>query len=253
VREDGSIKSVVLRIESPGGSSMAADVMWREIRLLAEQKPVIVSMGSVAASGGYYIAAAGKEIYALPLTVTGSIGIFYGKADLSGLLGKLGVTTETYKTTPRADAESLFRGFTPDERQELEHKVGQFYDVFLDRVSQGRHMTKAEVDAVGQGRVWTGQEAIEHKLVDKLGGLREALAEARTLGNLPSDAPIEELPVVEQSLLEQVLGINAVTHAMTIDNLPVQIRDVARAVAPMVVYSKDIPMARMEYVPLEDE
>ena len=231
---------------------MAADVMWRELRLLAEQKPLIVSMGSVAASGGYYIASAGKEIYALPLTVTGSIGIFYGKADLSGLLGKLGVTTETYKTAPRADAESLYRGFTPDERAELEHKVGQFYDVFLDRVSQGRHMTKAEVDSVGQGRVWTGQEAIEHKLVDKLGGLREALDEARKLANLPADAPIEELPVVEQSLLEQVLGINGVSHAMTIDDLPVQVRDVARAVAPMVVYTKDTAMARMEFVPLEE-
>src|ERR1019366_9371308 len=113
VREDPSVKSVVLRIESPGGSSMAADVMWRELRLLAEKKPLIVSMGSVAASGGYYIAAAGKEIYALPLTITGSIGIFYGKADISGLLGKLGVTTETFKSTPRADAESFFRGFTP--------------------------------------------------------------------------------------------------------------------------------------------
>lgn len=252
VREDSSIKSVVLRIESPGGSSMSADVMWRELRLLAEQKPLIVSMGSVAASGGYYIASAGKEIYALPLTVTGSIGIFYGKADLSGLLAKIGVTTETYKTAPRADAESLYRGFTPDERAELEHKVGQFYDVFLDRVSQGRHMTKAEVDAVGQGRVWTGQEAIEHKLVDKLGGLREALDEARKLANLPSDAPIEELPVVEQSLVEQVLGINGVSHAMTIDNLPVQVRDVARAVAPMVVYSRDTAMARMMFVPQDD-
>lgn len=253
MREDSSVKSVVLRIESPGGSSMAADVMWRELRLLAQKKPLIVSMGSVAASGGYYIASAGKEIYALPLTVTGSIGIFYGKADISGLLGKLGVTTETYKTTPRADAESFFRGFTPDERQELEHKVGQFYDVFLDRVAQGRGMTKSEVDAVGQGRVWTGQEAIEHKLVDKLGGLREAIAEARKLGGLPSDSPIEELPVVDQSLLEQVLGIGGVSGALAGAGLPMQLKDAARALAPMVVYAKDTPLARLEWAPTEDE
>jgi len=210
-------------------------------------------MGSVAASGGYYAASAGREIYALPLTVTGSIGIFYGKADLSGLLGKLGVTTETYKTTPRADAESLFRGFTPDERQELEHKVGQFYDVFLDRVSQGRHMTKAEVDAVGQGRVWTGQEALDHHLVDKLAGLREALAEARKQGNLADDAPILELPEIEQTLLEKVLGIGGVSGAMAIDGLPVQVKDVARAIAPMVVFAQDTAMARLDMVPLEDE
>src|SRR5439155_10760837 len=107
LRDDSTIKAVVLRVETPGGSSMAADVMWRELHLLAQRKPLIVSMGSVAASGGYYIAAAGKEIYALPLTLTGSIGIFYGKADVSGLLHKTGGSIQSYKTTPRADAESL--------------------------------------------------------------------------------------------------------------------------------------------------
>ena len=123
LRDDGSVRAVVLRIESPGGSSLASDVMWRELMLLAKRKPLIVSMGTVAASGGYYVASASRDIYALPLTVTGSIGVFYGKADVSGLLEKIGVTTDTYKTTPRADAESIFRGFTPDERRELEHKV----------------------------------------------------------------------------------------------------------------------------------
>ncbi len=175
LRNDRDIKAVVPRIESPGGFSMASDVMWRELQLLAKRKPLIVSMGSVAASGGYYIAAAADTIYALPLTVTGSIGIFYGKADLSRLLDKIGVHVETNRTTPRADAESLYRGFTADERAELERKVGQFYDVFLDRVSKGRRMSKAEVDAVGQGAVWYGQEALRHKLVGRLGGVREAL------------------------------------------------------------------------------
>ena len=255
IREDRSIRSVVLRIESPGGSSMASDVMWRELKLLAEKKPLIVSMGSVAASGGYYIASPARTIYALPLTVTGSIGIFYGKGDVSALLGKIGVNVETYKTTPRADAESFFRGFTDDEKKELQHKVQQFYDVFVDRVSEGRHMTKAAVDAVGQGRVWTGQEALDHKLVDKLGGMREALEAARVAGGLPSDAPIVELPHIEKSLIERALelvGFNRATPFMSIDGLPVQIRDVARAVAPMAIYAGDIPLARMEAVPLED-
>ena len=256
LRDDPTVKSVVLRIESPGGSSMAADVMWREIRNLAERKPVVVSMGSVAASGGYYIATAGKEIYALPLTVTGSIGIFYGKADASQLLTKIGVNVDTFRTAPRADAESFFRGFTEEEQKELQRKVGQFYDVFLDRVSQGRHMTKEQVDAVGQGRVWAGQQALDHHLVDKLGGIREALEEARRLGGLPNDCPIMEVPVIEKTLLETVLeagGLGAAGSPISIEGLPIQVKEIARALAPVVVYSKDIPMARLEWVSVEDE
>jgi protease-4 len=257
VREDATIRSVVLRIESPGGSSMASDVMWRELTLLAKKKPLIVSMGSIAASGGYYVAAAGRTVYALPLTITGSIGIFYGKADVSPLLHKLGVNVETNTTTPRADADSIFRGFTPEERVELERKIHQYYDTFLDRVATGRHMTKEQVDAVGQGRVWTGQQALERGLVDKMGGIREALDEAREAGGLPADAPIVELPRIEKTLLDTALGLSGIdgragSPVMRIDALPVQVKDVARAIAPVAVYTGDVPMARMEWVPLED-
>ena len=253
LREDPTVKSVVLRIESPGGSSMAADVMWRELVLLAKDKPLIVSMGSVAASGGYYIAAPAREIYALPLTITGSIGVFYGKADASALLKKIGVGVETDKTTPRADAESFFRGFSDDERKELGHKVQQFYDVFLDRVSQGRHLTKEQVDAVGQGRVWTGQQALDRHLVDKMGGLRHALAAARESAGLPDDAPQVDYPEVTETLFEKALGLAGAKAGsfMTLEGLPVQVRDVARAIAPMAIYSGDVPMARMELMPLE--
>jgi protease-4 len=253
LREDSSVGAVVLRIESPGGSSLASDVMWRELVLLGKRKPLIVSMGTVAASGGYYVASASKDIFALPLTVTGSIGVFYGKADLSGLLDKIGVTIDTYKTAPRADAESLFRGFTEDEERELAHKVDQFYDTFLDRVSQSRGMTKAEVDAVGRGRVWMGQQAIEKHLIDHLGGLRDALAAARMAAKLPDDAPIVESPTVHESLLEQAIdlatgggGDDRVAAAMAA--LPPAIRSLARAVAPLVLYSSDEPLARMEWV-----
>jgi protease IV len=251
LREDGSVKAVVLRIESPGGSSLASDVMWRELVKLGEKKPLIVSMGSIAASGGYYVAAPGKIIYALPLTITGSIGIFYGKADVSELLGKLGVNIEVRKTTPRADAESFYRGFTDDERIELNRKVHQFYDVFLDRVAQGRHMTKEQVDAVGQGRVWAGQQALQHGLVDQLGGIREAIEKARELGHLPHDAPIEEFPPVQTTLLDYALSlVGAKTTA--IDAIPVQVRDVLRGVAPLTIYGDHEALARMEWVPLED-
>jgi protease-4 len=252
IKDDAHVKSVVLRIESPGGSSMAADVMWRAVQQLAKKKPVIVSMGSVAASGGYYIASAGQEIYALPLTVTGSIGVFYGKADLSGLMQKVGVSFDTYKSAPRADAESLFRPFTDDEKQALAVKIHQFYDTFLDRVSQGRHLTKEQVDAVAEGRVWTGQEALDRHLVDKLGGLREALTEARRLGHLADDAPFTELPAVEHSLLETALGLAGV-HATSAEEsvlaiLPAQVKQIAAAIAPVAIYAGDVPLARLEWV-----
>src|SRR5262249_24492128 len=147
-------------------------------------KPLVVSMGSAAASGGYYASVAGTKIFADPATVTGSIGIFYGKVDVSGLLEKVGVHVETIRSAPRADAESLFRSFTDDERKELGVKVKQFYDLFVARVSEGRHMTPEAVDAIARGKVWTGSQALERGLVDKLGGLRQAIAEARVMGGL---------------------------------------------------------------------
>lgn len=251
VKNDPHVKAVVLRIESPGGSSMGADVMWRAVSELAKKKPVIVSMGSVAASGGYYIASAAHTIYALPLTVTGSIGVFYGKADLSGLMQKVGVSFDTYKTAPRADAESLFRPFTEDEKQALAVKIHQFYDMFLERVSAGRHMKKEDIDAVGQGRVWTGQEALDRKLVDRLGGLREAIAEARKRGHLAEDAPFEELPKVDKTLLDTALGMAGVPNSAesaVASMLPAQLRQLAVAIAPMVIFSGDAPLSRLEWV-----
>ncbi len=206
-REDDSVKSVVFRVETGGGSSLAADVILREAILTAKKKPFIVSMGSAAASGGYYASVAGREIFASRATITGSIGIFYGKADLVGLLDKLGVRIEQFRSSPRADAESLFRPFTDDEKRELGAKVKQFYDLFVARVAEGRHMTPEAVDAVARGKVWTGQQAIGKGLVDKIGGLREALAEARRLGRLPADSPIAESPEEDDSLLGFLLDL----------------------------------------------
>jgi protease IV len=249
-RENPHIGAVVMRVETPGGSSLAADVMWREAVLTAKKKPLIVSMGSSAASGGYYIATAGKLIYANPLTVTGSIGIFYGKADVSELMKKIGVTTETYKTTPRADGESMYRPYTEDELRELEIKVRQLYDIFVSRVAEGRKMSPEAVDAVGQGRVWTGREAQSRGLVDRLGGIRSALDEARNLAGLSEDAPITELPVPESSLLDVALKLAGVTEAPALPLLPSQLLDVARAMAPFLIYDGNESLARMEFVPL---
>jgi protease-4 len=252
VRESPLFSAVVLRVDSPGGSSMAADVMWREVAMTARVKPVIVSMGDLAASGGYYIAAPATRIYANPLTITGSIGVFYGKADVSGLLSKIGVNVEIYKTAPRADAESIFRPFTDDERTELERKVGQFYDLFITRVAEGRHMSKQEVDKVGQGRVWTGDQAKERGLVDELGGLRQALREARRRGGLPDDSPVIELPKIPTSLLGQILGIEGLKSEPTLASvLPQSLAGLARAMAPFLVHSGDHPLARLEIAPVE--
>ena len=151
IREDPSIAAVVLRIDSPGGSGMASDVLWREVQLTARHKPVIVSMGSVAASGGYYVAAAGTRIYANPLTLTGSIGVYYGKADVAQLMKKIGVSVEVYKTAPRADIESIFRPFSTDEKRVLKRKVRQFYETFLSRVVLSRKLKREEVTASPRG------------------------------------------------------------------------------------------------------
>ena len=252
-RENPLVGAVVLRIETGGGSAMAADVIWRELERTTKVKPVIVSMGTAAASGGYYIASPATRVFANPLSITGSIGIFYGKADVSELLRKLGVNVEVYKTAPRADAESLFRPFTDEEKTELKRKVWQFYDVFLQRVAEGRKLTKEQVDAVGQGRVWTGEQALAHKLVDELGGLRQALAAARAMAGLPDHAPIEEFPPVDTSLVGRILGIEGLhaNMATELQALPPSLMDMVRALGPFVVYPVDKPLARMELTTIE--
>jgi protease IV len=247
-REDSSVRAVVFRIETGGGSSLAADVILREAMLTARAKPLIVSMGAKAASGGYYAAVAGREIYANRATLTGSIGIFYGKVDLVGLLGKLGVSVNLLRTEPRADAESLFRPFTDEEREVLGRKVKQFYDLFVGRVADGRGMTPDAVDAVARGRVWTGQQAKERGLVDKIGGIRQALARARRLGHLPDDAPFVELPAIRKTLFDRALEWAGVPQLQSADTswVPPPVLDAARALVPFSVLAPEKPLARAE-------
>lgn len=251
-REDPTIRAVVFRIDSNGGSTLAADVIWREAVLTARVKPVVVSMASSAASGGYYAAAGIRPIFANRSTVTGSIGIFYGKVDLSGLLGRLGVNVETFRSSPRADAESFFRPFTDDERRELGAKVKQWYDLFVGRVAEGRGMTAAQVDALARGKIWTGAQAREVGLVDRVGGLREALETARALGDLPDDAPIVELPDEDDTLFGLLLDMAGVhASAAPVAGLaaliPRDLIDAARVLAPFTVYASDRPLARAEW------
>lgn len=249
LRTDPTVGAIVLRIESPGGSALAADTLWREIQLTNAPggKPVVVSMGGVAASGGYYVASPASRVFANGATITGSIGVFYGKADVAELLRKIGVNTETQRTAPRADAESVFRPFTDEERTELERKVRQFYEVFLSRVSIGRKMARDAVDAVGQGRVYTGEQALQNHLVDELGGLRQALQSARQLAHLAEHAPIVEYPPPDTSFIGRLLGLEGVSLRTQVP-LPGPLLDMARALAPFSVQEPDRPFARLEWV-----
>jgi protease IV len=186
-RLDENIKAIVLRVNSPGGSSMASDIIWREVLLTKKVKPVVVSMGGLAASGGYYIACCANKIIAEPTTITGSIGVFGVLWNGSGLLNnKLGITVDTVKTGRFADIGTTTRALTATERAIIQQEVETIYDDFISRVAEGRHMTKAQVDSIGQGRVWTAIDAQKIGLVDELGGIDKAIATAATLAKLDS-------------------------------------------------------------------
>ena len=181
LRKNKKVKAVVLRVNSPGGSALASEIMWRAIRRCAEKKPVIVSMGGVAASGGYYISSAATKILADKTTVTGSIGILNGKFVIKNLLNKLGITFETIKIGPHADALSSFREMTQDEREMMRKELEWGYNKFLDRVSRGRGLSPDSINVLGEGRIWSGLKASEVGLVDSLGGVLDAISLAKEL------------------------------------------------------------------------
>jgi protease-4 len=190
VREDDSIDAVVFRIQSPGGSDVASDVIWREAALTMEEKPVVVSMADVAASGGYWIATASDAIVAEPSTITGSIGIYAGKFNVDGLYQKIGFSRDGVRRGESADFWSDARSFTPEERVRLRRILQAGYDRFLHKVAQSRDMKPEEVDAVGQGRIWTGAQALEIGLVDEVGGLDRAVALAKEKAGIDADAEV---------------------------------------------------------------
>ncbi len=177
VRKDDNIKAVVLRVDSPGGSAAASDVIWRAVSRLSEEKPLVASFGGVAASGGYYIAAPARRIFSEPLSITGSIGVFGLMLNVGpGMEKNLGITFDAVKTDPHADMFSGVRTWTPAERLMMERRVDQTYETFLNRVSAGRDMTTSDVRSVAEGRVWTGLDGVRAGLVDELGGLTDAIA-----------------------------------------------------------------------------
>ncbi len=204
-RTDDSIAAIVFRVDSPGGSSVASDVIGREVALAREAKPVVVSMSDVAGSGGYWIAMAAHKIVAQPQTLTGSIGVLAGKFSLAGLYEKLGITAERLTFGAEADEFTTFRDFTPAERQGLYGQILYTYGQFVDRVAKYRKMPREKVEEVAKGRVWTGRQALERGLVDELGGLTRALEIAKSLAKIPAGEEVRTVVWPRRRSVWQVL------------------------------------------------
>ncbi|ORV81750.1 signal peptide peptidase SppA [Mycobacterium interjectum] len=202
---DDSVSAIVLRINSPGGSVTASETIWREVKMARERgKPLVASMGAVAASGGYYVAMAADAIVANPGTITGSIGVITGKLVVRDLKGRLGVASDTVRTNANADAWSADAPFTPEQRAHREAEADLMYTDFVERVAEGRKLSTDAVDVVARGRVWTGADAAERGLVDELGGFRAAVRRAKALAGLDEDTQVRLVGYPSSSLLDLV-------------------------------------------------
>lgn len=218
--DNEDVKAVVLRINSPGGSAYTSEQIWKQVYELKKKKPVVVSMGSVAASGGYYIASGASKIIAEPNTLTGSIGIFGMFPNTAGLFNKLALTTDIVKTNRYADFGDPARPMTDDEKALIQGYIERGYDTFLTRCAEGRGVSKADIDSIGQGRVWTGEQALKIGLVDELGGIERAVELAGELAEIYNYNIMEvstdhdflkellekQIEVVKQSVVKDMLG-----------------------------------------------
>jgi protease IV len=234
LRENEDVKAVVLRINSPGGSATASEIILREIQLLRAQKPVIVSMGDVAASGGYWIATGGSRIFAEPTTITGSIGVFGLLFNLQQIAKNNGVTWDAVKTARLADINTSTRPKTEQEIAILQQYVNQIYDLFLDKVSKSRNLPKARVAQIAQGRVWSGADAKKIGLVDQIGGLDAAIAEAAKQANLGDDWEVDEYPnrrSFETELVERLFKAKETEAVQSSDPLTVEFIKLKKEIA----------------------
>lgn len=190
-QEDEDIKAIILRVDSPGGSALASDIIWRATQSARKRKPLVVSMSDVAASGGYYIAAGADRIIAAPGTLTGSIGVVSMRPYIRNLLRKLGIHSETITRGRFADLNDLTSPIDTERRKRLVSEMEHIYSVFVDRVAEGRHLTSERVNEIGRGRVWTGVQAKQVGLIDELGGFPSAEAAAKQLASIPADQEVE--------------------------------------------------------------
>ena len=251
IREDDSIRAIVVRVDSPGGSSVASDVIWRELMITRDanpSRPLVVSMSDLAASGGYYVSMPGHVIVAQPATLTGSIGVFGGKFVLAGTMEKLGITTETVSSGRNATIYSPVEPFTPDQRAKLMDYMDDFYQGFVEKAAASRRMRPEAIDAVAQGRVWTGRQAREHGLVDALGGLDRAVAIAKERAQIPADEDVELVTypprrTLYEALAERFQSSGALVWAELVGSADV--RAMAALAAPMRLFRRGEPLALM--------
>jgi protease-4 len=248
-RQDSSIRAIVLRVDSPGGSGTASEVIWREVALARAAKPMVASMGDVAASGGYYIAMGADEIVAEPGTITGSIGVFGGKFSLRRLYDKIGLTQETVLRGRNAALFSDYKAWDEKERAKVHGLMSAFYDDFVGKAAQGRKKTKEEIHAIAQGRVWTGREALEQGLIDTLGGLDTAVAAAKSRARIPKGQEVVLVVLPErksffETILERQEEDGEVEAGLLARALPQEVRDLLE----MAVSSSDRgAIARLPY------
>ena len=255
IRDDSSIKAIVLRIDSPGGSSVASDVIWRELKITQEQnpsRPIVTSMSDLAASGGYYIAMPSEAIVAQPGTLTGSIGVFGGKIVVGGTMGKVGVTTETVKSGANADIYSPFTPFTPSQRAKVQEFMEDFYDNFVGKVAESRKATPDAIRAVAQGRVWTGRQALAHGLIDKLGGLDAAVVLAKERAKIPANEDVQLVVYPERrslfdALTQQFGGTAGTAGLWSMLAGPTERRAIAALSAPTRLFRRGEPLALMPF------
>jgi protease-4 len=242
-REDGDVRAILLRVDSPGGFGPAADVIWREVQVARKSKPVIVSMGDYAASGGYYIAMGSDGIVAQPGTITGSIGVFSGKFNLHGLYDKLGLTKEILTRGKHAALYSEYRPWSDEERAKIRQQMVAFYKDFVSRVAEGRKRSYEQVDAIAQGRVWTGAEAKHNGLVDELGGFDVALSLAKKKAGIPKGQPVVIQVFPERKGFFEAL-LERQDESASVAGLP---GDLTRMIRWLRLLSDGAPMARLPF------
>jgi protease-4 len=250
VRDDDSIRAIVLRVDSPGGSSVASDVIWRELMITRDQnpnRPLIASMSDLAASGGYYISMPAQTIVAQPATLTGSIGIFGGKFVIDGTLEKLGVTTATIASGRNATTTSPFETFTPEQRAKLQAYMDGFYQTFITKVAESRNTTPERIDQVARGRVWTGLQAKDRGLVDELGGLDRAIEIAKERAGIPAGEDVELVIYPARRSLYEALSEELGNGGVGFASLAQPARALASVVAPALLFRRGEALALMPF------
>jgi protease-4 len=247
--KDPSIAAIVFRIDSPGGSALAADVVWRAaMRARAKGKPLIASFSDVAASGGYYVAAGADAIVASPATITGSIGVFALRPVISGTLGKLDIGFDSLVRGPYAEIQLSTRALSPESRERMRKEVSSIYDLFVSRVDEGRSMDRAQVDAIGQGRVWTGAQAHEVGLVDELGGLREAVRVGKRRLEIAEDADVALVVFPSPRTLVQQIEDALSGAGASLGSSPALMAGVARRAEPWLeALQSEVPLALLPF------